>query len=229
MAMGQREYARYRKAKGLRGGTVRAVQKALASGRIVAGADGRIDADAADAAWAANTDVALQRGPSPAGVATPPEVLPIFEGVVETAPSTLSRRPEWDVPFPPMPERAAVNANASTETALASVVDLGLYQRSKAEREYAEAQMALDKLAESRKELLPAGDVQKAFAQMGKMYAQGRESVPTQLAPQLVGLTDLAEIERRVRKAFREADQRIANEIRSQYAEVVDGRTVVAC
>lgn len=235
--MGIREYARHRKANGLKGGTLRAVQKALLSGRIVATADKRIDAPAADLLWAATTDQALQRGvPAGSTAAAPPattatEILPLLDGVVENAPVTLSpgidwRAGGWDGPMPPAPplaERPAITA------ALASVVDLGLYQRSKAEREYAEAQMALDALAKSRGKLLDAGEVQKQFAAMGRMYAQGRESLPNGVAPQLVGLTDLGEIERRVRQALRDADQRIASEIRSQYAEVVDGRAVAAC
>jgi hypothetical protein len=221
--MGQREYGRHRKANGLKGGTVRAVQKALASGRIVAGPDGRIDPEDADRRWAANTDQALQRGPvAPAESAA--STVPILDGVVETAPAALSRRPEWDTPFPPMPARMDAAA-----TPVANVVDLGTYQRAKAQREYAEAEMAMDELAKRRGKLLDAGVVPKTFAAMGRMYAQGRESLPAGLAPQLVGLTDLAEIERRVRAALRDADQRIANEVRSQYAEVVDGRAVAAC
>src|SRR5580692_5302217 len=47
--MSLRAYARHR------GVSLRAVQKALASGRISARADGRLDADAADANWARNT------------------------------------------------------------------------------------------------------------------------------------------------------------------------------
>ena len=47
--MGLREYARHK------GVTHRAVQKALRTGRIVAEANGRIDAGRADSLWSANT------------------------------------------------------------------------------------------------------------------------------------------------------------------------------
>lgn len=55
MLMSQRAYARRR------GVTHRAVQKAIASGRISTTAGGKIDAEAADRAWAANTDESKPR------------------------------------------------------------------------------------------------------------------------------------------------------------------------
>lgn len=53
--MSGRGYAAHRRARGLTGGTHEAVRKAIATGRIIADADGRIDPDRADAAWAAFT------------------------------------------------------------------------------------------------------------------------------------------------------------------------------
>lgn len=50
-----RAYARHRKAQGLTGTTDGAVRKALATGRITAAADGRVDPEQADRAWAAST------------------------------------------------------------------------------------------------------------------------------------------------------------------------------
>lgn len=55
-----RGYARHRKARGLPGGSLAAVQKALATGRIAVDDDGRIDVAAADEAWSANTDERYQ-------------------------------------------------------------------------------------------------------------------------------------------------------------------------
>jgi hypothetical protein len=46
-----REYARSRKSRGLAGGTLHAVQKAIKSGRIEQLENGRIDRAAADTAW----------------------------------------------------------------------------------------------------------------------------------------------------------------------------------
>ncbi len=53
--MSQRGYARHRDKLGLRGRTLRAVQRALATGRIGARDDGKIESWQADAAWLRNT------------------------------------------------------------------------------------------------------------------------------------------------------------------------------
>jgi hypothetical protein len=50
-----RGYARHRKAKGLSGGSLAAVQKAVAAGRISVDVQGRIDRVEADRAWSENT------------------------------------------------------------------------------------------------------------------------------------------------------------------------------
>ncbi len=207
MLMGLREYARHRKAGGLKGGTLGAVQKAIASGRIQA-VDGKVDAAAADAAWAASTNAALQRGP----VVEAPKVLPILEGVVETAPSALSRRPWGDEPFP------AIDAAAPP----ANVVDGSTFMAAKTRREQAEAELAQLKLARERKLVIDSAEATKAFTAFGRMYSAARENVPAQLAPKLVGLTDLREIGRIVRDAYRAADRRVAEEIRSRYADFAD-------
>jgi hypothetical protein len=49
-----RAYAKHRKEKGLIGGSLAAVQKALASNRILKGSDGKIDFDRADHDWEQN-------------------------------------------------------------------------------------------------------------------------------------------------------------------------------
>jgi hypothetical protein len=56
-------YAKNRKERGLVGGTLRAVQKAIASGRITKGSDGRIDFDRADRDWEANLNHRKRRSP----------------------------------------------------------------------------------------------------------------------------------------------------------------------
>jgi hypothetical protein len=69
--MSLRAYARHR------GVSLRAVQKAIASGRIAARADGRLDAATADANWARNT------APRPIPAAKPvkrPVIVPTPEG-----------------------------------------------------------------------------------------------------------------------------------------------------
>jgi len=179
--------------------------------------EGRIDSDDADGRWAATTDQALQRGEL---AAAPParavEVLPILDGVVEQAPAALSARPVWDVPFPPpvpLRDRGAVATNVIDG-------DTFIHWRTRAMR--ADALAAELALAKEQKKSLDTDEVVKAFAGIGRMYANGRESLPSQLAPKLVGLTDLQEIARLIRQAMRESDQRIANQVKAQYSEIVD-------
>ena len=69
--MSQRAYARHRKESGLVGGTLNAVQKAIAAGRIKL-TDGKIDSIQADSEWESNTDEGQRRGSAPAPDAKPP-------------------------------------------------------------------------------------------------------------------------------------------------------------
>lgn len=75
----------------MRGGTHRAVQKAIRDGRIATDSDGRIDSDAADRAWPANTDELQVRGDDrPAG---PPAGVPAGEPVAAPEPAARDSRP----------------------------------------------------------------------------------------------------------------------------------------
>lgn len=69
--MSQRAYARHRAERGLPGGTLRAVQKAIAAGRIQLTPDGLIDPDAADAAWEANSSSIHRRHKTAAAAGDP--------------------------------------------------------------------------------------------------------------------------------------------------------------
>lgn len=62
MGLSTRGYAEHRRELGLSGGTHRAVQVALEEGRIPALDDGTIDPEAADVAWAENSDASHVRG-----------------------------------------------------------------------------------------------------------------------------------------------------------------------
>src|SRR5437867_4015197 len=68
--MSLRAYAKHR------GVSLRAVQKALASGRIAAREDGRLDADVADVNWARNTAPRPQPASKPAQQAVPTQSAP---------------------------------------------------------------------------------------------------------------------------------------------------------
>jgi hypothetical protein len=59
MLLSKRGYARHRAERGLPGGTLAAIQRALREGRIATDGDGKIDPKPADQAWADNTRVRL--------------------------------------------------------------------------------------------------------------------------------------------------------------------------
>jgi len=108
-------------------------------------------------------------------------------------------------------------AERLAHAAVDNLVDGESFLAWKTREQRANALAAERALAKEDGELLAASDVLKMVAAMGRMHAQGRESVATSLAPKLVGIVDLGEIERRIRATLRDVDQRIADEIRSQF------------
>jgi hypothetical protein len=92
---------------------------------------------------------------------------------------------------------------------------------AKTRLEAAKAEMAELKLAKQRGELVEVGEARKTWHAIGRMFAQARENVPKQLAPLLAGKTDLLEIEKLVRIAYRDADGRVADEIASRFGALV--------
>jgi len=92
--LSQRAYARHRAELGLPGTTHRAVQKKLQRGCITANADGLIDSDAADAAWAANSDEGYRRNPGQEARARAPAVhraaAPAADRAGDPVPGTLA-------------------------------------------------------------------------------------------------------------------------------------------
>jgi hypothetical protein len=210
--MGYREYARYRKC------TLQAVQKAIQTGRIEALPGKKIDPMDADVKWAAATDPALQRKEPPP--APPPAVLSLLDGTMQMAPE-LARRPEWTDWPEPWPPPMVVKAEVAPAAA-GNVVQMDTYLAAKTERERAEAEMAKDALMKARGKLIDADEARRVWTAIGRMFSQARENLPTQLAPKLVGKTDLTEIEIVIRREFREADQQVADEIQARFGGVVN-------
>lgn len=100
MSLSLRQYAEHRKSLGLRGGSLRAVQKALETERIHAELDGRIEPERSDREWASNTDgmkahdaitaaaipAASAEAPSPRAVEAAPAAMPIQQPALDLAP-----------------------------------------------------------------------------------------------------------------------------------------------
>ncbi len=105
----------------------------------------------------------------------------------------------WELNTAPRPDADEALLEAKRRTAVAEAdlkehkrdVELGLYWRKE--------------------------DVLKRARAHAAMITAAREALPMQLAPQLVGKTDLAEIETILRTAIRECDTRVSNEIRSRF------------
>lgn len=102
---------------------------------------------------------------------------------------------------------------------LEEVEQSGRATTAKARREEAEARLAEIKVAKEERSVLPADEVRKTITAIGRVHAAAREAIPAQLAPKLVGKTDLTEIERIIREELRSTDERVANEVESRFAE----------
>ncbi len=95
MTGSMRAYARHRKEKGLSGGTLTAVQKALAHRRITKGADGKIDFERADREWEENLNQ-RKRNTSHQEATTHPVVTDGEPGVIPTESFLEAQRQhEW--------------------------------------------------------------------------------------------------------------------------------------
>lgn len=218
--LSQRKYAAHRRALGLPGGTIRAVQKALLGGRIHALPNGKIDPVQADAEWAANTDATRRRKDTPAPVA-PAASAPLFEaapaGAVHEPPRPFGIQ-DWPEGFP-----TALPVHVATSDERGPVAIDG-YMAWKTEREQYEALQARLRYEREIRSVLPRRDVHSLFLSVGRIVAAIREELPTQVAPRLVGKSDLGEIETILRAALKDADTRIADECNARVVnKLADG------
>ncbi len=173
--LGLREYARYREAHGLPGITLRAVQKAIESGRITTVVDEKgkpkIDAEVADIQWGRNTDPD-QSGRANAG---------------------------RDVSPPPSGGASAGNGAGGHGTDREG----SLYWDAKTRREIAEAAKAELQLAEMASGLVRRDGVERAAYEAGRLLRDMILSVPSGLAMELAAMTEPQAIEQRMRDELR--------------------------
>lgn len=177
--MGLREYARYRESRGLPGITLRAVQKAIESGRITTVVDERgkpkIDAEVADIQWGRNTD---------------PD---------QSARANAGR----DVSPPPSASASAGGHSGGHSGSAGGEREGSLYWDAKTRREIAEAATAELKLAEMSGNLVKRASVERAAFEAGRLLRDMILSVPSGLATELAAMTEPQAIEARMREDLR--------------------------
>jgi hypothetical protein len=104
----------------------------------------------------------------------------------------------------PAPGKPAV-ASAPGKASSAAGNDLSDYQRNRAEREYFLRKSAELEYAEEAGQLVRVEKVKSEYFRICRVVRSALEAVPGQTAPHLVGLTDIAEIQRIMRNEIRKA------------------------
>jgi hypothetical protein len=165
-----RGYARHR------GVSHAAVQKALATGRITAGQDGRIDPAVADQEWATSTDLSKPRN-SVTGIP--------------------KKRRVSGAPSDPLGTPGLEDGVASQQPGDASAPRLiSSYAASRAAREAYLARLAKLEFEERSGKLVDADQVRAQIYGLGRRLRDAFLSMPDRLAPLLAGEVDQAVVHR---------------------------------
>lgn len=176
--LGLREYARYREARGLPGITLRAVQKAIESGRITTVVDEngkpKIDAEVADIQWGRNTD-----------------------------PDQSARANAGRDVAPPPSGGHGVGTGAGGSGSPGGEREGSLYWDAKTRREIAEAAKAELQLEEMSGGLVKRDAVERAAYEAGRLLRDMILSVPSGLATELAAMAEPQAIEARMRDELR--------------------------
>lgn len=179
-----REYARRRRAAGLKGGTPSAVHKALVAGRIRRDEHGLIDPEQADVDWAAVTDDTRGDGHAvPARQRPEPSVSPASSPSPPSAPS------------PVVPSGGAPP-----------------YATSRAIREAYTARLAKITYEERSKALVDASRVQAEAFRRARDVRDALLAVPGRLAAILAAETDPAVVETRLTEELRSALEALSHD-----------------
>lgn len=94
-------------------------------------------------------------------------------------------------------------------------------QQAIARRMAAEADLSEIKVAIATGRLVPRAEGTKMFHQIGRIFAEARESMIRTLPPKLIGKTDTAEIEAIISNAMADAAERVNGEIRQRWPELL--------
>ncbi|SDH49314.1 terminase small subunit [Pseudomonas panipatensis] len=156
------------------------VSKLVKQGKLVVTVDGKVDVEASDQLLAVSAD------PSKAGVTERHHKDRVEKGVYAHLVPTAA-------PSPPLASAAAAPGAGPD------------YQKARARREYALALLAEDEHRKSRGELVERDRVDSAAFTAARALRDLLMGVPPKLAGELVTLTDVWEIERRLTEALRRA------------------------
>lgn len=188
--MSLRAYARHR------GVSLRAVQKALSSGRIAAREDGRLDADVADTNWARNT------APRPRPASKPPNETTTNKDAPPVA-SPQSAHHHSDPPRREPPEPPKLESGLE-------------YSKARAVRESYLARLAKIDFEERTEKLVSRDEIQVAAFNRYRTFRDGMLNIPDRLAAVLAAEADPRQVHEmlatEIRKALTEfADANRAN------------------
>jgi len=181
-----------------------AVQKALASGRITLGADGRIDPDVADRQWAASTDLSKPRNSvtgAPGSRSRPSAARRQTAATPEVAPAT---------PHVAGSEGGVVAATG--ERVAAS------YRESLAAREAYRARLAKLDFEERTGKLVSADEVRAVTFRVARATRDQIMGVPARLAPIVAAATEPLEVQRLLEEALRDVCAEISHAVKAMAA-----------
>lgn len=171
MGMGLREYSRHRDV------TLRAVQKAIESGRIKVDENGKIDPVQADRDWAANTDISrasLANQVQP--VSLPPVVV---QPALQLELGSASNSPAGDQDDPDEP----------------TADDMDKYRRHRAAREETNARIQALELAEREGKLIDRVWAEQAAFTMVRALRDAVFNLPASIKSHLSVMSDADQIE----------------------------------
>lgn len=183
-----RGYARHRRVSHT------AVQKALASGRITLGADGRIDPDVADRQWAASTDLSKP------------------QNSVTGDPGSRSRSSAARRHAPATPRVAGTEGGAQAvpgERVAAS------YRESLAAREAYRARLAKLDFEERTGKLVSADEVRAVTFRVARATRDQIMGVPARLAPIVAAVSEPLEVQRLLEEALRDVCAELSHAVKA--------------
>ena len=182
MGMGIREYARHA------GISHTSVRKALASGRISQDADGTIDPDKADIAYASNTNPGQRNTARP-----PPQAATVNQPVNQPSPQRS-----------PVPAIKPTTNRVADNTVDQSTSGVPNYHMSRAIREAYNAKTARISYEKLAGTVLNAADVDRDAYAIGRRIRDKLEGIPGRLSAILAEETAARNIERIIAKSIRE-------------------------